>query len=133
MTTSKTPTKPKTSASAVNVLTNPLLMRDRVKEIDVTQESLTKERASLVHALATMGFCLLDEPIEKEPAPLPYQQWMSGDVVRCIHNQDSRYMTTGKEYTLRSSVSTDGDVEILDDDNDSTERCFGIFEWVRRP
>lgn len=129
MTTSKT----KTSASAVNILTSPLLMRDRVKEIDVTQESLSKERASLLHALETLGFRLLDEPVEKEPMPLPYEQWKAGDVVRCIHNQDSRYMTEGKEYTLRSSVNINGDVEILDDDNDSTERCFGIFEWVRRP
>lgn len=131
MTVTKTPPKPKTATE--NILANPLLMRDRVKEIDVTQENLTKERTSLLHALATMGFRLLDEPVEKEPVSLPYQQWEAGDIVRCIHNQDSRYMTTGKEYSLRSSVSTDGDVEILDDDNDSTERCFGIFEWVRRP
>lgn len=129
MTTSKT----KTSASVENILTNPLLMRDRVKEIDVTQESLSKERASLLKALETLGFRLLDKPDEKEPVPLPYQQWRAGDIVRCIHNRDSSYMTTGKEYVLHSSVDSNGGVEIRDDDGDKSYRCFGIFEWVRRP
>lgn len=131
MTITKTPPKSKTPAE--NILENPLRMRDRVKEIDDTQKNLTNERASLLHALATMGLCLLGEPAEKVPALLPYQEWREGDIVRCIHNQDSRYVTKGKEYELHSSVDSDGDVEIRDDDGDDTSRCFGIFEWVRRP
>lgn len=133
MTTAKTTAKPKTSNTVGNVLTDPIFMRDRIKVIDVTQEGLTKERQSLLHALATLGFVLIDEPVEKASAPLPHQQWEKGDIVRCAHTQDRRYITAGKEYTLLSSVGGGGDVEIQDDDGDSTTRCFGIFEWVRRP
>lgn len=65
---------------------NPLIWRDRIREIDITVEALEEERASLVQQLEDEGFRLIGEAAEPVGDMSDWRNWQAGDLLVVENN-----------------------------------------------
>lgn len=107
-------------------LKDPVAMRHRIAQINQIAADLHKERTALEEAITGLGFKMIDD-VAENPDP---KNWKKGDVLRCI-NEDGNSLTEGKLY-IADENTTNGFIQIYDDDGDSASYRTSLFVFVTR-
>ncbi len=105
-----------------------------------TRQSTTRKHHAAEHDRLTQqardmlpdGWRLVRDGEPEEDLTDP-ANWREGDIIR--YDADDRlFLTSGSQYVVQSSnLDSDGDVEVLDDDGDTTFAETSNCTWVRRP
>lgn len=122
------------------VTDDPRSIRDRIREIDTTVESLEEERASLIQRLEDEGFKLVRvdaKVFPKEPVAdmSDWRNWKEGDLVEWIKSSAGFY-TKGKHYKVEKVT---GKGLTMSDDTtgghgwNSDKLIAAAFRWNSRP
>jgi hypothetical protein len=92
---------------------NPLIWRDRIREIDATVEALEEERASLVQRLEDEGLQLL--PVSARPAEdmSDWRNWKVGDMAEVISTSlfSSERLSVGDIVPITDIDGEDGTIK----------------------
>lgn len=122
----------KTAVAAA--ITDPIYCRDRIKDIDLTIQSLEEERASLIQLLADGGFQLIRVVAKPTQDMDDIANWEIGDLIQALDGVTGQF-TEGHLYFIRDVVPTHNHVKVVRDDSDSATNGWlaSKFKWHSRP